>query len=232
MGGAVYEMVASGPPVRRSVVLLNLEVGVAGSGGGVEVETVACRVSSSVISDLSVTVTGAVVSMTSVTSTGVSVIWESSRSDVLLLTVGGAVVRPKPTLSSSVWDETPCVPSWFRVLKLWVPVEDSVDVPKYESSPWSVPEMLVGSTAGEMTGGVDETDTSEWSALGSVTMTEGVELEVPSDVTISWCWVAFSGPIKVLLETPGLPVSETIPLEDRSVLSVPPSVLGDEAVKV
>lgn len=231
MGGVVYEMVACGPAVRRSVVLLDLEVGVAGSRGGVAVETVACRVSSSVISDLSVTVTGAVVSRTSVTSTGVSVIWEWSCSDVLLLTVGGAVVRPKPTLSSSVWDETPCVPSWIRVLELWVPVEDSVDVPKYEPSPWSVPEMLVGSTAGEMTGGVDETDTSVWSAPGSVTMTDGVELEVPSDVTICWCWVAFSGPIKVLLETPGLPVSETVPSKDWSVLSVP-SVLGDEAVKV
>lgn len=59
---------------------------------------------------LSVTVTGVVVRKTSVT-TGVSV-RESSCSDVLLLTVGGPVVRPKPTACSLVWDET-SVPSWF-----------------------------------------------------------------------------------------------------------------------
>lgn len=58
------------------------------------------------------TVTDVVVRKISVTSTGVCV-RESFRSDVLLLTVGGPVVRPKLTLCSLVWDETPSVPSWF-----------------------------------------------------------------------------------------------------------------------
>lgn len=61
---------------------------------------------------LSVTVTGVVVRKTSVTRTGASV-REWSRSDVLLLTVGGAVVRPQPSLCSLVWDETPSVPPWI-----------------------------------------------------------------------------------------------------------------------
>lgn len=75
-------------------------------------EAVALKVSSSVICDLSVTVTGVVVRKTLVISTGVPV-RESSSSDVLLVTVGGAVVRTKVTFPSLVWDETPSVPSWF-----------------------------------------------------------------------------------------------------------------------
>lgn len=83
---------------------------------------------------LCVTVTAVVVRRTSVASTGVSV-RELSRSVVLLLTVGGAVVRAKLTLSSLVWDEILSVPSWFRVLKLKAPVEDSVEDPTLECDP-------------------------------------------------------------------------------------------------
>lgn len=118
MEGVVYGMVASvgDSGVEVLAVLLNLGLEVAGREGvvvwvvEVEVEAVALKVSSSVICDLSVTVTGVVVRKSSVTSTGVSV-RELSTPDVLLLTVGGAVVRPKLTLSSLVWDETPSVPS-------------------------------------------------------------------------------------------------------------------------
>lgn len=67
-------------------------------------------------------------------STGVSV-RELSRSVVLLLTVGGAVVRAKLTLSSLVCDEIFSVPSWFRVLELKAPVEDSVEDPTLECDP-------------------------------------------------------------------------------------------------
>lgn len=78
----------------------------------VVVDAVALKGSSSVICDLSVTVTGVLVRKTSVTITGVSV-REASASDGLLLTVGVAVDRPTPTLSPLVGDETPSVPSWF-----------------------------------------------------------------------------------------------------------------------
>lgn len=61
---------------------------------------------------LSVTMTAVVVRGTSVASTGVSV-RELFSSVVLLLTVGGAVVRVELTLFSLVWVETPSVPSWF-----------------------------------------------------------------------------------------------------------------------
>lgn len=115
MEGVVYGMVASvdDAGVGLLAVLLNMGDEVAGGRGVVVVvvvvvvEAVALKVSCSVMCDLSVTVTGVVVRKTSVSSTGVSV-RESSISDVLLLTDGGAVV--KPTLSSLVWDETPSVP--------------------------------------------------------------------------------------------------------------------------
>lgn len=95
-------------------VLLILEDEVAGRRGVVVVvvEGVALKVSSSVVCDLSVTVTTVVVRRTSVASTGVSV-RELSRLVVVLLTVGGAVVSAKLTLFSLVWDEIPSVPSWF-----------------------------------------------------------------------------------------------------------------------
>lgn len=119
--GVVYGMVASvgGSGVELVAVLLNLGDEVAGGEGVmvwvvvvvvVGVEAVALKVSSSVMCDPSVTVTGVVVRKSSVTSTGVSV-RELSTPDVLLLTVGDAVVRPKLTLWSLVWDETPSVPS-------------------------------------------------------------------------------------------------------------------------
>lgn len=129
------------------------------------------------------TVTGMLVGKTSVISAVVSV-RELSSPDVLLLTVGGPVVSPKPTLCSLVCDETHSVPSWFSVLELRTPVEDSVDVSTLEPDPWSVPEMFVGPPAGEVMGGVDEMDTSDWSVLGSVTLRGGVELEVSSDVEV------------------------------------------------
>lgn len=67
-----------------------------------------------------------------------------------------------------------------------------------------------------MTGGVDETDTSDWSVLSSVTLRGGVESEVPSDVEACSFWVALGGPVKVWvpLDAPGLPVSENIPPKD------------------
>lgn len=49
-------------------------------------------------------------------------------------------------------------------------------------NPWSVPEMYVDPSAGEVTGGALETDTSGWSVLASVILRRGVESEVSSDV--------------------------------------------------
>lgn len=108
--GAVYGMVASVGDAGEEPLEVLLKL--VGRGGVVVVKTVALKVSSSVICDLSVTVTGVVVRKTLVTTTGMSV-RESSISDVLLLTVEGAAVRPKSMCSSLVWDENPSVLSWF-----------------------------------------------------------------------------------------------------------------------
>lgn len=51
-----------------------------------------------------------------------------------------------------------------------------------EPDTWSVPEMFVESSAGDVTGGVEETDTSGWPVLGTVSLSGGVESEVSSDV--------------------------------------------------
>lgn len=59
-----------------------------------------------------------------------------------------------------------------------------MEVPTLDPGPWSVPEVYVGPSAGEVTGGVEETDTSDWSVLGSVTLRGGVESEVSSDVEV------------------------------------------------
>lgn len=96
---------------------------------------------------------------------------------MLLLTVEGAAVRPKPAFPSLVWDESPSVPSWF-----WVSVEDSVEVPTLKLDPSSVPETLVELPAVAVKAGGEETDTSDWSVLGSVTLRGGVESEVSSAV--------------------------------------------------
>ncbi len=63
-------------------------------------------------------------------------------------------------------------------------MDDSVEVPTLEPDPWSVPEMFAGPSAGEVMGGVEETDTSDWSVLGSVTLRGGVESEVSCDVEV------------------------------------------------
>lgn len=107
--------------VGRIVVCFEVKVA---ERGGLVVETVAAKVSSSVRSDLSVTV-AAVVVKTSVISCGTSV----RESSVLPLTAGGAVVKAKSTTSSSVLDtaSSPSVLSWFKVLKLCTSVEASVD---------------------------------------------------------------------------------------------------------
>lgn len=121
--GAVYGMVASVGVCGVELLdeLLSHEDEVAGRAEVtvavvvvvvVVVKAEALKVSSSVVCDLSVTVTGVVVRKTSVSSTGLSV-RGSSISDVLLLTVEGTAVRPKPTLPSLVWVENPSVPSWF-----------------------------------------------------------------------------------------------------------------------
>lgn len=71
------------------------------------------------------------------------------------------------------------------MLKWWDLVEtDSVEVPTLEPDPCSVPEMFVRPSVGEVTGGVKETDTSDWSVLGSVILRGGVESEVSSDVEV------------------------------------------------
>lgn len=101
MKGAVYrtEASVSDRKVELLKVLLKVEEEVTG-GGRVEIEvvvvvkTVGVKVSSSVIWDFSVTASGVVVSKASVTSTDVSVT-ASRLSDVLLLTVEGAAVKPK-----------------------------------------------------------------------------------------------------------------------------------------
>lgn len=114
---------------------------------------------------------GSVVRKTSVTTTGTSV-EESFISEVLLLlTVEGAVVGPRLMLPSLVWDESHSVPSWFRVLELWAPVVASVDVPTLDPDPSSVPETFTGVKEG----GVEETETSDWLVLSSVTQRGGVE---------------------------------------------------------
>lgn len=60
-----------------------------------------------------------------------------------------------------------------------------MELPTLEPDPWSVPEMFVGTSAGEVTGGVKEKDISDWPVLGSVTLRGGVESEVSSDVELS-----------------------------------------------
>lgn len=57
-----------------------------------------------------------------------------------------------------------------------------MEVPTLE--PCSVPEMFVGPSAGDVTEGVEETDTSNCSVLGSVALRGGVESEVSSDVDV------------------------------------------------
>lgn len=51
-----------------------------------------------------------------------------------------------------------------------------------EPDTWSVPEMFVESYAGDVMGGVEETGTSGWPVLGTVSLSGGVESEVSSDV--------------------------------------------------
>lgn len=70
------------------------------------------------------------------------------------------------------------------MLVLWSPVENTVETPELEPNPCSVPEMLAGPPAGEVKGGVEENDTSDWSVLGSVTLKGGVESDVSSDVDV------------------------------------------------
>lgn len=57
-----------------------------------------------------------------------------------------------------------------------------MEVPTREADTWSVPEMFVDSSAGDVTGGAEETDTPGWSVLGTVSLSGGVESEVSSDV--------------------------------------------------
>ena len=129
--------------------------------------------------------TGVVVWKTSVVS-GLSV-RESSSFVALMLTVGGAVVRPKSmlVLCSVVRDEATSVPSWFCVLELWIPVEDSVEVSTLEIGPWCVPEVFVEPAGGEVTDGVWETGRPNWLVLSSVLVRSGVESEVSFDVEMS-----------------------------------------------
>lgn len=143
----------------------------------------ALKVSSSVIWDFSVTVAGVVVRKASVTSTDVSVT-ASLLSDVLLLIVDGAAVRPRPMSASLVWDNISSGPSWFCVLELRESVEDSVETPTLEPESWSVPEMLPEPPTGEVNGGVEETNTSVRSVPGSVCLRVGVESELSSDVDV------------------------------------------------
>lgn len=82
--------------------LVNLEADVAGSGELV-VEAVARNVSSSGSCDPSVTVAVVVMGKTSVAGNGISV---RKSSDVLPMTEGDVVVRPKSTPSSLVYNET------------------------------------------------------------------------------------------------------------------------------
>lgn len=148
----------------------------------VVVKTVTLKVSSSVMWDLSVTVTGLVDRKASVTSTGLSVT-ASSVSDVLLLTVEGPAVGTKPTSSSLVLENSPSVPSW--VLELWGSVEDSVEASTPETDPWSVRELLTAPSTDEVKGGVEEEmETSAWSVLGSVSLRGGVESADSSDADV------------------------------------------------
>ena len=59
-----------------------------------------------------------------------------------------------------------------------------MDVPTLEPAPWSVLETLVRPPTGEVKGGVEETDTSDWSVLGSGILRGGVESEVCRDVEV------------------------------------------------
>lgn len=59
-----------------------------------------------------------------------------------------------------------------------------MEVPTLEPDSCSVPETFAGPSAGEVTGGVEETDASEWSVLGSVTLKGGVESGVSSEVEV------------------------------------------------
>lgn len=123
VGSTEWAMVAGvwgSAVVELLVVSFKVEVS---DRGALVVETEAVKVSSSVRSDLAVTVAGVVVGNTSVISSGTSV----RESSVLLLTVGGAVVKTKSVISSVPLDCAPSVLPWFKVLKLCTSVEASVD---------------------------------------------------------------------------------------------------------
>lgn len=117
-------------------------------------------------------------------------------------------------------------------------MEDSVEVPTLEPGTWSVPEVFAGPSAGEVPEGVEETDTSDWSVLGSVALSGGVESDVSSAVDVCCCWVELGcsfKPLWVPVDPPGPPVSENLPLKEWvvcwSVVSLL-SVLVDRALWV
>lgn len=102
---------------------------------------------------------------------------------------------------------------------------------------WSVPEMFVDSSAGDVKGGVEERGISGWSVLGTVSLSSGVESDVSSDVEMYSCWVTLGCPFElwVPLGPPALPVSENTQLKEPvmcwSVVSLV-SALVDWALRV
>lgn len=189
------------------------------------VETAAAKVSSSVRRDLSVTAAVVVVAKASVVVDGAASVRASS---VLPWSVGGAVVKPKSTACSLGLGGTRTVPAWFKVLKLWTSVDASVDRSK---DPGSVLDALVGDTAGDAMGGVDEIGNSWRLRLcDSVTRPEGVKSDVISEVNVCWFSVEF---LKVSLDDAGRPVSDGIsPSESVCSVASMTSVFGTEMLRV
>ena len=139
------------------------------------------------------------------------------------------MVRPTSPRSSLVWAEAPSVPSWFWVLELCPPLEDSVEAVTLKPRPCSVQETFTGPPAGEVTDDEEDTDTSDLSVLSSVTLRGGVESEVSSDVAVYRGSVALGCPVKLWVP-PELRLKELV-LCCRSVVS-PLSVLVDRALRV
>lgn len=103
-------------------------------------------------------------------------------SGVLVLTAGGAAVRPRPTFRSLVLDRTIPVPSGLRGLEKWIPVEDSVEYS--EGITWSVTKKYADAPVCEVTGAELVQAGSGRPVLLTPTLTlkGGVESEVSSDV--------------------------------------------------
>lgn len=183
--------------------------------------------SSSVMWDLSVTVTGLVDRKASATVAGM-IVTASSVSEVVLLTVEAPAVTSEPKSSFTVLGNSPPASSW--VLEPRGPVEGSVETRTVDTDLWSASDVLLAPPPDAVEVGAEgEMDTSDWSVLGSIARRDGVESEDPTDADVCWCWVALGSWVK-FWDPPGqtgLPLSVKVPLNElvkRWLAVSPPSV--------